>query len=250
LSAFGKNKEYRILIPLSDNKVHAFAIDGKAVPNWPNPGLNEGITQPVEVLQNGKQDFIFITGKNGHLLVTDRKGKLIMRSGRNLKVSANNTFYSNRTNRKGLFLTTDPTGKVIYFQESGKTSEATFNIFSPAHRFLYLDINNDNSYEFVFYDHNKIYFYNRFYKLIYSYSFHREITILPFIIDLPGGQKRIGAVSGPANEIYLFGSAGLIEIQTGIRGNTPYTIGRLTDNSGYNLLIGSGKNLKNYFLPE
>jgi hypothetical protein len=173
-----------------------------------------------------------------------------MRSGRNLKVSANNTFYSNRTNRKGLFLTTDPTGKVIYFQESGKTSEATFNIFSPAHRFLYLDINNDNSYEFVFYDHNKIYFYNRFYKLIYSYSFHREITILPFIIDLPGGQKRIGAVSGPANEIYLFGSAGLIEIQTGIRGNTPYTIGRLTDNSGYNLLIGSGKNLKNYFLPE
>jgi len=43
----GKNKETRIFIPLSDNKVHAFSIDGKIIGNWINPGLNEGINQPV-----------------------------------------------------------------------------------------------------------------------------------------------------------------------------------------------------------
>jgi len=250
LSDMGKNKETRIFIPLSDNKIHAFSLDGKTIRNWPAPGLNEGISQPVQILHSGNKDFIFITGKNGHLLVTDRKGKPLMKSAKNLRVSVNNKFYVNKTNRKGLFLTTDPTGKVLYFQESGRTSEATFNLFSNSHRFLYEDINNDGFYEFIFYDHNKIFFYNRFYKLIYSYNFRRDLTVIPFIIDLPGGEKRIGAVSGSANEIYLFGINGLIDILPGISGNTAFTIGNLGTDRGLKLFIGAGKNLKSYSLPK
>ena len=250
LSSVGKNREYRIFIPLSDNKVHAFRLDGTADHDWYNPGLNEGITQPVKMLQNGKTDFIFITGKNGHLLVTDMKGKPVMKSGRNIRVSVNNEFYINRTNRKGLFLTTDQTGKVLYFQKSGKTSETTFTIFSDKHKFLYEDINNDGVYEFIFYDRNKIYFYNRFCKLIYSYTFRRDITIPPFVIDLPDGKKWIGAVSGPANEIYLFGINGLMEIQRGISGNAGFTIGKNRNDAGLSLIIGSGKTLKNYTLSK
>jgi hypothetical protein len=225
-------------------------MNGRIIRIWPDPGLNEGIIQPVQVLHTGNKDFIFITGKNGQLLVTDRKGKHLMRSGKNLKVSVNNKFYINKTNRKGLFLTTDPTGKVLYFQESGRTSEATFNLFSNNHTFLYEDINNDGSCEFIFYDLNRLYFYNRFYKLTYSYIFRRDISVPPFVIELPGGEKRIAAVSGSTNEIYIFGKKGLIEILPGIRGNTAFTIGNLGTEPGLKLLIGAGKNLKCYSLPE
>jgi hypothetical protein len=250
LSDPGKNHDSRIFIPLADNKVHSWSMDGNAVSNWPNPGLVEGICQPVQLLHSGKKDFIFITSKNGHLLVTDRKGKTVMKLGKNMSISVNNKFYVNKTNRKGLFLTTDPTGKVLYFQESGRTSEVTFNIFSNSHTFLYEDINNDGSCEFIFYDHSKIYFYDRFYKLIYSYAFRRDLTIPPYIIDLPGGEKRVAAVSGSANEIYLFGIKGQIEIMPGINGNTAFTIGNLGTNSGLKLMIGSGRNLKCYSLPQ
>ncbi|MCX6245803.1 MAG: DUF3352 domain-containing protein [Bacteroidetes bacterium] len=250
LSGTDKANEFRVYIPLADNKVHAFSVDGKTAPGWQNPGMLEEISQPVKVLRNGKTDFIFIKGKNGHLLVTERKGKPVMRSGKNISVSPNNQFYINNTNRKGLFLTTDPTGKVLYFQASGKTSEATFNLFSNNHRFFYEDINDDGTYEFIFYDRNRIYYYNRFYRLIYSYTFRHDITIPPFIISLPDGKKWIGAVSGAANEIYLFGINGVIEIQPGIRGNTGFTVGKNLDQSGLNLIIGSGKILKNYLLPE
>lgn len=247
---FGKSREFRIFIPLSDKKVHAFDIDGKSVQNWPDPGLNEGISQPVQILHSGKTDFIFITGKNGHLLVTDRKGKRLMRSGANPRISVNNNFYVNKTNRKGLFLTSDPSGKILYFQESGRTSEATFNIFSNSHTFLYEDLDNDGSFEFIFYDHNKIYFYNKFYKLTYSYVFSRDLTVTPFSIELPGGEKRIAAVSGPANEIYLFGTKGLVNIVPGIRGSTGFTITNTGTDTGLKLLIGAGKNLKCYSLPK
>jgi len=250
LSDLGKTHETRIFIPLADKKVHAFSIDGKSLNDWPNPGLDEGINQPVQVLQSGSKEFIFIMGKNGHLLVTDRKGKTIMKAGKNVKVSINNKFYVNKTNRKGLFLTTDQTGKVLFFQESGKTSETTFNIFSNLHTFLYADINNDGSPEFIFYDHNRIYIYDHSYRLIYSYLFHRDITIPPFIIELPGGEKRVAAVSVAANEIYLFGINGPINILPGIRGNTAFTIGNLGSDPTYKLIIGAGKYLKSYTLPQ
>jgi hypothetical protein len=250
LATLGKNKESRIFIPLSDKKVHAFEINGKPAPSWPNPGLNEGIGQPVQVLHSGYRDYIFVTGKNGRLLVTDRKGKAIMSLAKNVRVSTDNKFYVNKTNRKGLFLTTDPTGKVLYFQQSGRTSEATFNIFTNAHTFLYEDIRNDGHYEFIFYDRNKIYYYDRFYKLIYSYAFRRDITVPSFIIELPGGEKRIGAVSGSANEIYLFNIRGMIDLLPGIRGNTAFTIGNLGTDPAPKLLIGAGKYIKCYTLPQ
>jgi hypothetical protein len=72
----------------------------------------------------------------------------------------------------------------------------------------------------------------------------------PFIIELPGGEKRIGAVSGSANEIYLFGIKGLLDVLPGIRGNTAFTIGNLGTDPGLKLLIGAGKNLKSYALPQ
>ena len=250
LADLGKNKEVRLFLPLSDKKVHAFDLEGKAITNWPNPGLSEGISQQVQVLRSGSKDFIFITGKNGRFLVTDRKGKQVMRLSGNLRVSVNNKVYINKTNRKGLFLTTDPSGKVIYLQESGRTTEATFNLFSNTHTFLYEDFNNDGYCEFIFYDHNKIYFYNRFYKLTYSYLFHRDMSVTPFVLTLPSGEKRIGIVSGSANEIYLFGINGLVDILPGIRGNTAFTIGNLGSDRGLRLLIGSGKNLKSYSLPQ
>jgi outer membrane protein assembly factor BamB len=246
----GKNKEPSILIPLADKKVHEFGIDGKVDLYWPNPVLNEGISRPVQVLSSGNKEYIFITGKNGHLLVTDRKGKSIMSAAKNIRVSANNNIYVNKTNHKGLFLTTDPTGKVIYLQQSGRTTEATFSIFSNTHTFIYEDINNDGHYEFIFYDRNKIYFYDRFSKLIYSYSFRRDITIPPFIIELPGEEKRIGVVSGLANEIYLFNIKGIMDILPGVRGNTQFTAGTTGTSQTPELLIGSGKFIKCYSLPQ
>ena len=60
----------------------------------------------------------------------------------------------------------------------------------------------------------------------------------------------IAAVSGPANEIYLFGINGLVNIVPGIRGNTAFTITTLGSSPDLRLLIVAGKNLKCFTLPK
>jgi hypothetical protein len=245
-----KTNEYRFLIPLSDRKIYSFRPDGKPVRMAMSPGLKEDIIFPVRILEYDGRNYYFIRGKNGHFAITDARGKPIIRTGKSAVTSGLGEFHINRTNKKGSFLTTDPSGKVLYIGLSGKTAEATFNLFSPAHRFFYVDMNHDGAFEFIFYDQNKLYYYNRFYKLIYSYVFTRELTVPPFLIELPDGTYRIGAVSGSADELYLFGEKGLISLEPGIRGNSFFNIGSPDGKKPLLLVTATGKYLTCYRLAQ
>lgn len=247
---FKDSKESVILIPLSDKKIHAYSLTGRPLKKWYYPSPGEEIRKSPQHLKVQNKDFIIITGKSGKILITDSRGKSLIRTGKSLLVSANNVFYLNRTNKKGIFLSTDIEGKVNYIRENGKLSEATFNFFTPSHTFIYTDIDNDGSSEFIFFDLNKIYYYNRFYKLIYSYSLTREIRMPPFLIERPDGEKLIGLFSESTKEVYLFGKKGLWETDPVIRGTTPFDVGALTRERGLELVIGSGRYLKSYRLSK
>lgn len=248
--SFPGAKDYHILLALADYKMHSFNVNGKPEEGWRNTLFNQEIDNEVQSLTVNHKEFVFITGKNGQLLITNQKGNIRIRLPKNFRVSSNAMFYLNRTNKKGLFLTTDKAGKVVYIQENGSISEAIFNPLSPNHYFIYDDINNDKIYEFVFFDKNTIYYYDRFYRLLYFYSFRREITQPPFVIKAPNGQKLICFVDEITNEVYIFGKKGLIQTAPGIHGNTLFDIGYLTNHQNPELIIGWGKYLRNYRLMQ
>ena len=139
---------------------------------------------------------------------------------------------------------------MIYLADNGKRSESSSTIFTPSHSFFYEDINKDGSWEFIYYDRNKLYYYNRFFKLLYSYVLTRTITFPPWLITLPDGTRIIGVLSASPGGIYLFGKDGIIDTKAGITGNTPFDIGDLSGDGYWDLLIGDGKFLKNYRLPK
>ncbi|MDP4280570.1 MAG: DUF3352 domain-containing protein [Bacteroidota bacterium] len=245
-----RSHEYQVLVPLNDKRVYSFSLSSRRINSWSYLAMREDIVQPVDYVRYGRKDFFFIKSKEGHLMITDRQGKTSVKTNNNLVISSRAGFYLNRTNKKGAFLTSDPTGKIIYIGESGRTSEATFNIFTGTHRFFYEDLSGDGSYEYIFYDRNKIYFYNRFYQLIYSYVFQRELTVEPYLIDLPDGKKYVGAVSAFSNEVFLFNDKGKIELPNGIHGNCAFDLGSWKKSDYQYLITGSGKILKCYRLSK
>jgi hypothetical protein len=248
--SFPGEKDYHMLVALSDRKLHSFNLNGKTEEGWRNPLFTEEIHNKVQAFTVNHKEFVFITGNNGQLMITDQKGNIRIKLPKNFRVSAHAMFYINRTNKKGLFLTTDQDGKVVYIQENGTISESAFNPLSPNHYFIYEDINNDKTVEFVFFDKNILYYYDRFYKLLYFYSFRREISKPPFVVRLPGGQKWICFIDDITNEVFLFGKKGLIQTAPGIHGNTLFDIGYLTDRQIPELIIGWGKYLRNYRLTQ
>ncbi len=248
--SFPGPRDYHILIALADKKIHSFTIDGKSETGWKSQVFNEEITNPIQSISLNHKEYIFVTGRNGQVVITDRKGGKRIRLPKNLHVSNNATFYLNKTNKKGLFLTTDPTGKVIYIQENGLVLETLFNLFSPDHNFFYEDMNGDGNPEFIFFNRNSLYYYNRFFKLLYSYAFRHEITDPPFFCKSNDGERFIGFVSSGTNEVFLFGKNGLIQTDPGIHGNTPFALNHITSPQHLDMIIGSGKHIRNYKLPH
>jgi len=247
---YKKNHDYRILVAFQDHHVYNFTLRGRSAPDWERPGLNEEITQPVKHVVIGHTDHLIISGNHGSTIITDKTGNPSINLSPRFQHSVNSGFFNNRSAKKGVLITSDPDGKVIFIQDNGKTAEVTLNLFSPSHYFFYEDINGNGYPEFIFFDKNNLYYYSKSYKFIYSYGFRREIIAPPFVIRTPDHKVFFGMVSPETNELYLFDKYGFRELGPGIRGNTPFEIGHVESQREMNLVVGSGKFVKNYRLTK
>jgi hypothetical protein len=247
---FGKHGKLTVFVAFQDNRLYSFTLDGRSVQGWNRPNLKEEILRPVSIENIGGREFILIRGSKGHGMIVDQNGDERIAMDPKLGQSPNSSFYPNKTGKKGLFLTTDQYGKALFIQENGKTSEVTMNLFGPEHRFFYEDIAGTPQPEFIYTDRSRIYYYNRNYKLIYSYAFRREVNTPPFLLRTPDGKAMIGFVVPETNELFIFDKHGYRELESGIRGNTPFDIGVLGQEDQLNLVVGSGNTLKNFRLPQ
>jgi len=247
---YNRNGDYRVLVAFMDNRVYKFSLDGLSITGWERPNALEEILKPVEYRNYNKQEYLIVAGKTGQTFIVDRRGKPRMELNPKLQLSPNSGLYLNRSNKRGLFVTTDQQGKAIFIQENGKTSEVTMNLFSPSHWFFYEDITGNGQPEFIYLDKNNIYYYNRSYKLVFSYAFRREISSPPFVIKSPDGKTMIGIVAPETRELYLFDKNGYREMESGIRGTTAFDIGRLGEGYPLSLIVGNGKFIRSYRLSQ
>ena len=242
--------DYYIFIAFQDNRLYKFNLEGRSIREWPRPQLGELITQPVDLLHAGRKRYLAITGTTGKSVITDLAGQPAVTLPPGFTISPSSGFHENKTGRKGLFITTSPTGKLVLIQQNGKISEVAMNQFSPQHCFFYQDITGNGKPEFIFSDQNRIQYFSNTFKLKYSYSFRRDMKSAPFMLHGPDDRVLVGYVVPETNELFIFDSHGNRELESGIRGNTPFDIGTFRDDQPFSLIVGSGKLLKNYRLPK
>lgn len=248
---FDRRRDFRIFVALTDKRVYQFDMGGTSITRWERPQMKSEITSPVEYIISNHKDFFFIRDREGHVMITDRQGKQRIRVGPLFRPAGHSSFYPVRLAQRGLFLTSGPSGSLIFIQENGKTVEITLDKFSPNHWFFNENIMGTVVPEYIFIDKNKISYYNRSNKLVYSYVFRREISTGPFVVyDQRDRLTMIGLTVPQTGELYLFDSKGYYPMQPGISGNTPFDIGHLDDGNSMNLVVGAGKYLRNYHLPE
>jgi hypothetical protein len=247
---YNLNHDYQVLVAFQDNRLYNFKLDGKSMQSWERPLMKNVISLPAQVKKAGNNHYILVSDEKGEVFMADRTGKRAVILPPAFIHSPNSRFYVNRTGKKGMFLTTDPDGKALFVNDNGKFSGVTLNLFSNNHRFFYEDITGNGQPEFIYFDRNSIYYYNRAYKLIYSYSFRREITVPPFVVNTPEGKVMIGIVAPETNELYLFDRHGYREMVSGIRGNSLFDVGMLQQCEHLNLVVGSGKMIRNYQLTK
>ncbi len=244
------NRSYKVLVAFQDNRVYSFTLDGISVTGWKRPRMNTEITRQVSILSTGNKIRCFITDESGNTLITDLTGNTAIDPEPKFTHSPTAGFYPSRSTRKGAYVTAGPTGKIIFMQDNGRVTEVTLNLFSPGYRFFYEDISDNGYPEFIFIDRDKIFYYDRNYKLTYSYTFRHGINTPPFLLKGTGSKAMIGLIVPETRELFLFDKQGFRELEPGISGNTPFDIGYFANDKTAKLVVGDGKYLKCYRLTQ
>lgn len=245
---YDNDRDYRLLLALADNRIYNFDKHIKQIEGWNKFPAKSGVDQPIEYLVVNGKDFLFVTDEKGNVVCVNRKGEERIKLKRQFKKARHSRFYINRTNAKGVFLTTDAKGNLVYITDEGKINKTSFGDFSTDHFFLYKDLTGNNINEFIFLDKKKLIVLDRFKKVLFSYNFKYDITIQPIFFEGKGNRNFLAVVSVKEEKVYIFDKNGLVFTELGIKGTSEFITGSLNNDDRINLIIGSNNKLMNYLL--
>ncbi len=244
---YDKTRNYRYFVACEDKKVYAYDYSGKVVSGWEFGLTDFPVTTPVQHFRIDRKDFIVFKDKS-RIYILDRKGRT--------RVTTEARFENSRNplvlNENGMpkIVATDIEGKVYYIFFNGKYTEKKTGKFSAKHFFTCDDLNGNGVPDFVFVDGNEMTVMDENGKKLYNEKFKNPVKYQPNIYSFGPKVKKVGIVDSDANRIYLFNPDGKLHEGFPLQGNSEFSIGKMSDDSGsLYLVVGSeGGNLFDYTL--
>lgn len=242
-------KDYRILLCGTDRLVYNFDIQGNEVDGWNRHRTEDQVTLPIQHLVADDKDYLIVSDASGGVRILDRQGRIRIPLSSDMQKSPQADLYTNATNsKKGLFLTSDKDGKLLYVASDGKLSRTDFGTYSNSHFFLYEDFNGDHDPDFIFLDQKDLFVFDRYKKKIFSHHFDVDVDTKPVFFNITRNKRLLGIVSEKAREIYLIDRNGNMIVNSGLVGETPFAVGSLHGDQEINLITGVGNALFNYVI--
>ena len=244
---YNHNKDYRILLCGKDKLVYNYDIQGKEVEGWNRHRSEELVNKPIQHIVADDKDYLVVSDVSGGVRILDRQGRIRIPLPSDMQKSPTADIYANATNRKkGLFLTSDKEGQLLYVTADGTMNKTDFGTYSPNHFFLYEDFNGDQDPDFIYLDGKDLLVFDKFKKELFSYHFDVDITTKPVFFNITRTKRLLGVVSEKAREIYLIDRKGKMIVNSGLVGETPFAVGSLHNDQEINLVTGVGNALFNY----
>lgn len=239
---YNSNKDYRIFIPTENGEVYNYNKDGSLLKDWKAKNTRRKIVKPITHVVANSNDYLIAEADNGNILMYNRKGDVRLEIRKSFVNALGSDIYTNRTNSKGMMVTTDEKGKFVYIPEKGDVQTTDFGNFSKEHFFLYTDFTANGSEDFIYLDGNSLTVFDKFKNTLFSYVFEHDITNKPKLFNI-SGRKYLGIIDTEEGQLYLFDSDGLVSKK--FKGNTDFII---ESKKGKNpvVLIGKGKSLMKY----
>ncbi len=246
---YNNNKDYRLLLCGTDRLVYNFTVQGVEVEGWNHHRAEDQVTQPIQHIVAADKDYLIVNDVSGGVRILDRQGRIRIPLASDMQKSPQADIYANATNRrKGLFLTSDKEGKLLYVADDGTLNRTDFGTYSNQHFFLYEDFDGDKDPDFIFLDHQDLHVFDRFKKELFAYHFDMDIHTKPVFFNITRNKRLFGIVSEKAREIYLIDRRGKMIVNSGLVGETPFAVGSLNNDAEINLVTGVGNALFNYVI--
>jgi hypothetical protein len=244
---YDNNRDYRLFIAGEDKLIYSYDKTGSVVKGW----------KPFRTAGNVRSEINYfrVSGKD-YLVASDEMSVYFLDRTGNKRVNLKDAV--TRAEGSAMRLTpvsepsvvcTAPDGTVQHIFFDGTVRKFSLNKFSRDHSFNIFDVDGDGFDEYVFIDKGIMYLYDHDRSRMFSRDFGSYDLGGPINFIFSGSDRKIGVYDNEKKLIYLIDRYGRTMKGFPLRGASMFSIGRLSDKGGWNLIVGgTGKFLYNYKL--
>ena len=244
---YENNGEYRIAVPGEDKIIYVYDKSGSVVRGWKQFRTNGLVTSEINFYRVSGKDYIIASDENT-VYFLDRTGNIRVRLKEPVTRAAHSEMRLNSGVESSLIFTS-PDGVIQNISFDGSVRKTEIRKFSVDHSFDFFDIDGDAFGEYIFIDSGKLYLYDHDRSEIFIRDFGTDELRGPIIFTFSASDKKIGVFSNKEKLIYLIDRNGNTVSGFPLQGASMFSIGKLSEKGGFQLIVGSGDNfLYNYRL--
>jgi len=244
---YDNNLNYRLLIAGEDRLIYAYDRSGNAVKGW-KPFRTAGtVNAEVSWCRISGKDYL-IVADNTSLYFLDRRGNIRLRPDQPVTKAANSALRLS-TGSSSSLVCSSPDGTIQHIYFDGSVKKYSLRSFSVDHSFDFFDIDGDGFGEYIFLDKGILYLYDHNRTEMFTREFDSSGLGGPITFIFSSSDRRIGVFDIEKNLIYLIDRRGNDTKGFPLRGASMFSIGKLSERSGWHLIVGgSDRFLYNYRL--
>jgi hypothetical protein len=233
---YDNNLNYRLFIAGDDKMVYSYDKTGSVVKGW-KPYRTSGLVKSeIAYYEVSGKDYIVASDENS-IYFLDRTGNKRL----DLKEAVSRAKGSAMRLTPGSdpsVVCSSPDGTVQHIYFDGTVKKFRLREFSADHSFDIFDVNGDGFIEYIFIDKGILYVYNHKRTELFSRDFGSSNLGGPINFIFAGADRKIGVFDVNKKLIYLINREGKTIEGFPLRGASMFSIGKLSEKSGWHLIVG------------
>ena len=233
---YDNNRNYRLLIAGEDKMIYSYDISGSIVKGWKLFRTSGLVKSEINYFKVSGKDYL-VASDESSVYFLDRRGNIRL----NLKepvIRATGSAMRLIPGSEPSIVFSSPDGTVQYMYFNGNVNKFNLKKFSSNHSFDIFDIDGDGFGEYVFIDKGILYLYDHNKTEMYTRDFGSEELGGPINFIFSASDRKIGVFDSNKKLIYLIDKSGETMNGFPLRGASMFSIGRLSEKSGWHLIVG------------
>ena len=233
---YDNNLNYRLFVAGEDKLIYSYDKTGNVVKGW-NPFRTTGLVKAeINYFRVSGKDFIVAADENS-IYFLDRTGNKRINLKEPVTKAAGSAMRLNPGSEPSVVCSA-PDGTIQYIYFDGNIKKFSLKKFSADHSFDIFDVDGDGFGEYIFIDKGILYLYNHNRSEIFTRDFGSDDLGGPINFIFSSTNRKIGVFDINKNLIFLIGKNGKTMNGFPLRGASMFSIGKLSDKSGWHLIVG------------
>jgi hypothetical protein len=233
---YDNNLNYRLFIAGDDKMIYSYDKTGSVVKGWKPFRTTGYVRSEINYFKVSGKDYLVACDENS-IYFLDRNGNKKI----NLKESASRARGSAMRLNPGsepYIICSSADGTILHIYFDGSIRKFNMKKFSGNHSFDNFDVDGDGFGEYIFIDEGMLYLYDHNRSEIFSRDFGSIELGGPINFIFSATDRKIGVFDINKKLIYLIGKNGETMNGFPLRGASMFSIGKLSDKSGWHLIVG------------